>query len=79
MRLAPLALLLIAMGNSPLARSQGGSGAIEGRISDTQQLALPAATIEIRDSQGKTIKKIVERYSSVAQNHRSPWLHRGDK
>jgi hypothetical protein len=35
---------------------------IEGRVTDSQELTLPAATVEVQDSQGTTIKKIVGRY-----------------
>jgi len=43
----------------PRAQGQSATAAIEGRISDTQQLPLPGATVEIQDSQGKTIEKII--------------------
>jgi len=45
------------------AQGQGGvSGTIEGKISDSQELTLPAATVEVQDSQGATVKRIVARY-----------------
>lgn len=40
------------------ARAQGDTGRIEGRISDTQQLAIPQPTVEVQ-SQGKTLQRIV--------------------
>jgi hypothetical protein len=44
-------------------KGQGGaSGTIGGRVTDSQELTLPAATVEVQDSQGTTIKKIVGRY-----------------
>jgi iron complex outermembrane recepter protein len=45
------------------AQGQGGaSGTIKGTITDSQELTLPAATVEVQNSQGTTVKKIVGRY-----------------
>jgi protocatechuate 3,4-dioxygenase beta subunit len=41
------------------AMAQGVPGAIEGRVSDTQQLALPQATVELEDAQGRVVQKVV--------------------
>jgi len=51
-------VILVALG-SPRAQAQSASGTIEGKILDAQQLALPGTTVEIQDSQGATVKKIV--------------------
>ena len=46
-----------------LAQGQSGaSGTIRGTISDSQNLSLPGATVEVLDSQGTTVKKVVGRY-----------------
>jgi iron complex outermembrane recepter protein len=37
--------------------AQSNSGKIEGRISDSQQLALPGVTVELLDAQGKLVQK----------------------
>lgn len=56
-------LLLGSVLLEPIARGQTkASGTIEGRISDSQDLALPGATVELHDPHGTTIKKIVDRY-----------------
>ena len=60
-RVAPL-ILMMALGFA-WAQGQGGaSGTIEGRITDSQELILPGATIEVQNSQGATVKKIVGQY-----------------
>src|SRR5579863_5185814 len=45
--------------HSQVSPGQGGGGTIEGRVSDSQQLPLPATTVEVLDAQGVTIKKVV--------------------
>ncbi len=59
-----VALLMFMMAPGLVrAQGQGGaSGTIEGRISDSQNLTLPGATVEVQDSQGTTVKKIIGRY-----------------
>jgi len=53
---------LIVSASVGWAQGQGAPATIEGRISDTQQLPLPGATVEVQDSQGTTIKKIIGQY-----------------
>jgi hypothetical protein len=50
------AILLIAPGTT---RAQQGSAKIEGRVSDSQQLALAQAVVELKTAQGNTVQKTV--------------------
>jgi hypothetical protein len=52
---AALFILIGSLG----AHAQGGSGSIEGRVSDNQQVALPPPVVEFEDAQGHTIQKVV--------------------
>jgi iron complex outermembrane receptor protein len=49
---------LILAGASGL-RAQGGGGTIEGRVADSQQLAIAHATVELKDAQGRGVQTIV--------------------
>ncbi len=42
-----------------VALAQGGPGSIGGRVSDSQQLALSRAVIELEDSEGHIVQKVV--------------------
>src|SRR5216684_7171595 len=42
-----------------VALAQGGPGSIAGRVSDSQQLALSRAVIELEDSEGHIVQKVV--------------------
>jgi iron complex outermembrane receptor protein len=44
---------------STVALAQGVPGSIEGRVSDTQQLALSHAVVELEDAQGQVVQKVV--------------------
>ncbi len=59
--LRALVLALSLLTASAQLSAQSNSGTIEGKILDSQQLALPGASVEVQDAQGKTIKKIVGR------------------
>jgi iron complex outermembrane receptor protein len=52
-----LVLFLIALANASPSLAQTDSGRIEGRVSDTQQLALPQAVVELLNAQGSVIRK----------------------
>ena len=56
-------LIVVSLFLGSIALGQTAApGAIEGRISDSQDLALPGATVEVQDSKGTTVKKTVGRY-----------------
>ncbi len=52
-------ILVIFVAIPAVALAQGGPGSIGGRVSDSQQLALSRAVIELEDSEGHIVQKVV--------------------
>ncbi len=52
-----LVIAVLASGNP--ARAQDGSARIEGRVFDSQQLAIPDAVVELLDTKGNSIQKVI--------------------
>ncbi len=54
-----LLLAALILAGAGLLRAQGDGGKIEGRVSDTQQLAISHAGVELKTAQGSTVQQIV--------------------
>lgn len=54
-----LAALVAILAAVTVTQAQSGTSAIFGRISDTQQLALPRSTVDIRDAQGNAVRSMI--------------------
>jgi iron complex outermembrane receptor protein len=52
-------LVCFILGAGIRVRGQSATGAIEGRVSDSQQLALPQPTVELQDARGNTVRKLI--------------------
>jgi hypothetical protein len=52
-------LVLFILGAGNQVQGQSATGAIEGRVSDSQQLALPQTAVELQDAQGNTVRKMI--------------------
>ena len=50
---------VIFVATPAVALAQGGPGSVGGRVSDSQQLALSRAVIELEDSEGHVVQKVV--------------------
>jgi iron complex outermembrane receptor protein len=57
LKIAWLALFILGAGIQ--VQGQSATGAIEGRVSDSQQLALPQTAVELQDAQGNTVRKVI--------------------
>jgi hypothetical protein len=58
-RRVAFALLLLATVSASPTRAQSGSAKIEGSVLDSQQPSMPQAVIEVQDSQGNTVRKVI--------------------
>jgi iron complex outermembrane receptor protein len=52
-------MVLSLLATAGALRAQGGSATIQGRISDTQQLAIARVVAELQDAQGRTVESMV--------------------